>query len=143
MNKLLSAFLIAAFVTSCNQSIEITYPENGAYGQNILALPNSSTYDLNDDFSMHALLHKKSKLKIVVTNLSESNPNQPMPAWFYEISVTNWKVSDYSNNTQVFTSVKGSNECDLWLTFSGINGSAKIDFYENSESITRTKCINW
>ncbi len=143
MNKIVLVFLLMVFVASCDKSKEIAYPENGAYGQNILALPNSSTYDLNDEFSMHALMNKRSKLKIVMTNLSEDSPGQQMPIWFYEMSVTNWKVSDYSGNTQVFTSVKGSNECDLSLILYGTNGSAKIDFYENSESITRTKFINW
>lgn len=143
MYKILPVLLLMLFLASCKKSQEITYPEYGAYGQNILALPNNSTYDFNENFSMHALLNKRSKLKIVITNLSETSPGQPMPVWFYEISVNNWKVSDYANDAQVFTSVKGSKECDLSISFYGATGSAQIDFYENSETVSRTKIINW
>ena len=137
--------LICLVAASCNKLSEITFPESGAYGINILALPNNSELNPQNYYSIHALLGfgKKSKLKVVLTNFSENQAQQqPLPVWFYHKD-ENWKVSEYANDVQTFTSVKGAKECDLEIQFSGANGSAKIDIYQNYETLIATKYVTW
>ena len=112
------------------------------HGQNIL---HDNAIYTNTDYSFGAELGKSAELKIVLTNLSQQpNPNQIKPGWFYSNS-QGWTVSDYSNDdTQTFTSNKDG-ELILNMIFLGSPGLCKIDFYENSSSITKktVKYFSW
>ncbi|MBK7309460.1 MAG: hypothetical protein IPI93_01385 [Sphingobacteriaceae bacterium] len=119
---------------------EITYPTSMTYGDNILAMDNITQ---GKDYSFGAKLGKKASLKIVMSNLSvQTNTNFPKPVWFYS-NQQGWTVSNYgSDDTQTFTSNKAG-DVILDISFNGSPGSCKIDYYENSSSVTKTKTLNW
>ncbi|MFA7273744.1 MAG: hypothetical protein WC044_07735 [Crocinitomicaceae bacterium] len=140
MKKLAFLLIFALILFSCKKSKEITYPTNTASGENLL---NLTVVEIDKDYSIAAMLGKKAKLKIVLTNLSPIPANGGMqPIWFYT-SEQGWTVSDYSSdNTQTFTSNQ-TGTIDLNITFIINGGSCRIDFYENSEKITKTKTFTW
>jgi hypothetical protein len=140
MKKLAFLLIFALILFSCKKRKEITYPTSAAFGENLL---NLNVVELDKDYSFAAELGKKAELKIVMTNLSPIPSNGGMqPIWFYS-GEQGWTVSDYSSdNTQTFTSNQTGN-IDLNLTFIINGGSCKIDFYENSEKITKTRTVTW
>ena len=122
----------------------IDYPGYVYYGENILSLPDGGLG--SGSYGMGAVLGEEANLKIVITNLSTyTNTNVPMPSWFYGNN-TGWVISNYntSANTQTFTYTK-TDKIDVELLFmqGGGQGACKIDIYENSSSITRTKYFHW
>lgn len=132
--------ILALILFSCKKSKEITYPTNTASGENLL---NLNVVEIDKDYSIAAMLGKKAKLKIVLTNLSPIPTNGGMqPIWFYT-GEQGWTVSDYSSdNTQTFTSNQ-TGTIDLNITFIINGGYCRIDFYENSEKITKTRTFTW
>jgi hypothetical protein len=142
MKKLLFIPLILLTLSSCKKRKEIIYPESMTYGQNIL---HDNSISANTSYSFGAELGKSADLKIVLTNLSvQPNPNQAKPVWFYS-NHQGWTVSEYgTDDTQTFTSNKDG-EIILNMIFSGSPGSCKIDFYENSSSITKktVQYLSW
>jgi hypothetical protein len=135
--------LLMASNFGCNkeEKISITYPESGVYGENLLSIADSSTLNSINGYSLAAELGKKAELKIVITNLSASGTSGPGAVWFYAEGV-GWLVSDYTNSSQQFESTKDG-KLDLDLTFINGPGSCRVDFYENSSSITNTKSFTW
>lgn len=129
-----------AILISCKKRKEIVYPQSMTYGENILAIDNVTK---GLDYSLGAKLGKKAKLKVVLTNLSvQTNTNQPKPVWFCS-STQGWTTSDYgSDDTQTFTSNKDG-DVVLDILFDGTSGFCKVEYYENSNSVTKTKTINW
>jgi hypothetical protein len=129
-----------AILISCKKRKEIIYPQSMTYGENILAIDNVTK---GLDYSLGAKLGKKAKLKVVLTNLSvQTNTNQPKPTWFFS-SAQGWTISDYgSDDKQTFTSNKDG-DIVLDILFDGNSGSCKVEYYENSNSVTKTKTINW
>jgi hypothetical protein len=140
MKKILLIALTLVVLFSCKKRKEINYPTSMTYGDNLLAINNVSE---NKDYSFGAKLGKKASLKVVLSNLSvQTNTNQPKPVWFFSSS-QGWTVSNYApDDTQTFTSNKDG-DVILDIVFSGSPGSCKIDYYENSSSVTKTKTLNW
>jgi hypothetical protein len=140
MKKILLIALTFIVLISCKKRKEIIYPASMTYGDNVLAMDNISQ---GKDYSFGATLGKKATLKITLTNLSvQTNTNQPKPVWFYS-NQQGWTVSNYnSDDTQTFTSNKVG-DVNLDISFDGSPGSCKIDYYENSSSVTKSKTINW
>ncbi len=132
-----------AFLYACNKAEKqkIDYPSTGSYGVNILSLQDSDTINGSADYSLAAELGKKAELKIILTNLSSQVGGGPSSTWFYADG-NGWTVSDYSNDQQEFVSDK-SGSIDLDMIFGGNKGKCKIDFYENSNSITKSKVLYW
>ncbi len=141
MLKRFLIFMVAVILTSfnlgCNKEkkLSITYPSSGTYGENVLALSdNSSLIDING-YSLCAELGEKAELKIIITHLSGTGE------WFYA-DKNGWTVNSYSGGSQYFQSNKDG-KIDLDITFENGPGSCKVDFYENSSSVTYSKTFTW
>jgi hypothetical protein len=127
---------------SCNKVGSITYPKSTNYGENLLARTENYV-EKGESYSLEADLTKKCDLKIVITNTSEINtdPEADPPKWAFNNN-KGWTIGNYESKAQIFTTtVIGKN--DLNIVFSGEEGSCRIDYYENTSSITRTKTISW
>jgi len=124
----------------------ISYPDSIYYGKNILSLPDSTFLDDTKNYDLGASLEKDANLIIVISNLS-SDTLQNYPIWYYNNNI-GLSAQEYnsSNNTQRFFSTQ-SGKIDLqiqFLTFGNPGtGKCKIAFYENSDTITRTKYLKW
>lgn len=142
MKNLALLTVIFVLLFSCKKTKEITYPTTMEYGDNVLAIETDTISNLVN-YSFGAELGKKASLKVVLTNLSiQTNPSLSKPVWFYS-NEQGWVVSDYSSNdTQTFTSNKDG-KIILDMSFSDTLGTFKIDYYENSESVTKTKYLSW
>ncbi|MDY0015436.1 MAG: hypothetical protein RBS13_04430 [Bacteroidales bacterium] len=124
----------------------ISYPENVLFGNNFLALDDSSILVEADDYEIGAVLGKDAHLKLVMTNLSVIPPYEPGPVWFFYMDEIGWIIGDYneSSNYQVLTShATGKISCSITFEGFGYPGACKIDFYENSDTITQTKYYFW
>jgi uncharacterized protein YcfL len=137
MKKLLLLALTFLVLFSCKKRKEIVYPATMVFGENVLAIDNIIE---NKAYSFGAKLGKKANLKVVLTNISGASV-QPKPIWYYS-DASGWNISNYNSDTQTFTSNKNG-EIDLQLSFSGSPGACKIDYYENSTTVTKTKYLNW
>ncbi len=115
----------------------ISYPENGVYGKNILAL-NDTVYTGNYDLSLAASLPERTSLKVVITGLSQN------PIWFWALGTgANWSITTFTGKSQTFTAVSSGTACDLhMLEFNP--GYYLIEYYEStSDSPTRKKIIRF
>jgi len=123
----------------------ISYPDSIYYGKNILTLPDSTILSVTKNYDMGAVLEKDANLSLIITNLSANDTaTGHIPVWLYDNN-TGWAAQNYtSNNTQKFISAQ-TGKIDLEINFDayGKQGKCKIDFYENSTSITRTKYLKW
>ncbi len=131
MKQIIIPFLIILSFFSCKKSKIITYPENGAYGINIL---NKGNTDFSsEEYSLAANLGRRANLKIKIISTSNG-------IWFYAVgSENNWTISSY-NGTQTFTSVNKGDKCDLYFLLH--SGAYLIEYYENEDSSpTYTKSI--
>ncbi|HOZ30009.1 MAG TPA: hypothetical protein PLL66_03750 [Bacteroidales bacterium] len=143
------AFICANAFYSCDKEEEplngITYPSSSTFGTNILSLSDSTNLASITDYSFSASLESEATLTIKITNLSETDSVGHVATWFYNAAnVDNWDVSDYSSNSQTFNA-KPSVDNDLNISFQSyyLGGTCRIDFYENSETITKTKYFVW
>jgi hypothetical protein len=139
---------VALIVFSCKKSDTdtspqkgISYPDSIIYGRNILSLPDSTLLVSSKSYDLGAILEKDATLSLVITNLSASGASSP--TWFYDNN-TGWSVLDYVTPTQKFISSQ-SGKINLQIIFETFGNIAKckIDFYENSTTITRTKYLKW
>lgn len=132
------SFTLLTINSGCNKekNLSISYPINGVYGENVLVLPNSSVLNNIDGYSLSAELGKKAELKIIITNLSGSGA-----VWFFT-SEDGWSVGDYVGDSQEFTSTKDG-KLDLDIVFENGPGSCRVDYYENSNSVTQSKIFTW
>lgn len=133
-----SVVIIGVFAnTGCNkeEKLSITYPSSGAYGENVLALADNSSLTSVNGYSLCAELGKKAELKVVITQLSGSG------VWFYA-DKNGWTVSSYSGGSQQFES-NTDGKIDLDITFENGPGSCRVDYYENSSSVTSSKTFTW
>lgn len=126
----------------------ITYPDSIYYGKNVLALPDSAVIDTLNSNSFGAVLGNDATLKVKITRLAPRIQGQVPPLWFYVESPAVWLVqSDPSgggDSIQTFTALlKGKIDLEMYFTRYGQNGLARLDFYENSSSVTKTKYIKW
>ena len=147
------AFILVVFVTlfsSCEEEAAptqttITYLASGGFGTNILALPDSTIVSTDTSYSFLASLEADATLKIKITNLSETDSVGHVALWFYGgTTYENWTISDYASSRQTFTAKPAeSNNLSIYFQSYYLGGCCRIDFYENSESITKTKYILW
>ncbi len=124
----------------------ITYPETVLLGNNILALEDSTTLVSGDDYEIGAVLGKDAQLKLILTNLSNSLSGEMGPIWFFDIDDQGWIISDYnesSNNQTLISSSSGKISAFISFESFGYQGACKLDFYENSNTITQTKYYFW
>ena len=130
---------IQHFIDSSDFEIEglIEYPVTGNYGENILCL-EKDTFRSDQDYSFAANLPENGSLKIIMKN----------GLWYYAVSSpVNWVISEYnfSERSQVFTSIQNGVNCDLRLLFGNDSlnqNDIVIEYYEfNSEEPTRIKSI--
>ena len=137
-----AVLLIMAF-TGCNKEkkLLITYPATGSFGENVLALADNSNLLSGSDYSFCAELGKKAELKIVITNLSGPGGGGPGAVWFYT-SVNGWTVGSYSAENQQFESNQDE-KINLNIIFENGPGSCRVDYYENSSSVTNSKSFIW
>lgn len=162
MNKTIIGLLILLIISckkkeaesNCPEPIaattnnSITYPDSIYYGKNVLALPDSAVIDTVNSNSFGAILGNDATLKVKITRLAPRIQGQIPPLWFYVESPAVWFVqSDPSgggDSIQTFTALlKGKIDLEIYFSRYGQKGSARLDFYENSNSITKTKYIKW
>lgn len=118
----------------------ISYPDSAFYGLNVLAQADSALMSIDSTYSFHAILDCGANLQIRITSISGT-------IWYYfPGSSQGWNITPYDNInlTQVFQSnVTGSLMLHMVLGSGGWGGICRIDFYENSTTITKTKYLYW
>ncbi|MDF1672996.1 MAG: hypothetical protein P1U41_05800 [Vicingaceae bacterium] len=135
--------------TECQGSGAISYQDSLFYGLNILNLPDSSIVSDTGSYSFSATLDCSANLKIRIQNLSTSPGPGPGPYWGYVLgSADGWMVAPYTSqdSSQTFQSNTNNTSKTLMLNmvFGGTGfGFARIDFYENSTSVTKSKYFYW
>jgi len=145
MSKRTLSFLAVLFLVllnfSCNkaQNLGITYPVTSIHGTNLLAFTDDSVLTSPETYSFHADLESDATLKVVITKI-ETPGTQANAVWFFD-SEDGWSVGDFTGNSQQFQATK-TGAIDLNMTFMN-TGTCRIDFYENSTSVTKSKVINW
>ena len=142
MIKRILIFTIAVLLIILNYSCKkeerssITYPITGVYVENVLALADNSILNNTNGYSLCAELGSEAELKIVIINLSGAGA-----VWFYG-NGDGWTVGNYTGNSQQFVSNKDGT-LDLEITFENGPGSCRVDFYENSSSVTNSRSFSW
>jgi hypothetical protein len=119
----------------------IGYPEQGAFGQNILTLDD--TVFNGRDFSLAAELPEGTSLKLILSLLEGDTLGA---IWmYYPSSSINWAVTifDWATRSQEFTSIESGKNCDLNMLFEeSYNGKYLLEYYEMGyPNPTRTKII--
>jgi hypothetical protein len=152
--KNLSAIILLSLLSffSCKKSDDseeaqtgIDYPATVFFGNNILSFPDSTVLTDGGDYEMGAVLEADASLYLVITNYSPSDSMSPPPAWFYS-NEAGWAVDDYNDaaGTQKFIhSQTGKISLEMYFMAFGQAGSCRIDFYENGNTVTRTKYFSW
>jgi hypothetical protein len=150
-------FLVTFAIISCKKKTDeqvtpvtlqkgITFPDSIYYGNNILSFPDSTMLSDGIDYEIGAILEKDANLSLVITNFPiVDSTSGNTTEWFYA-SPTGWAVGSYnsSTNTQNFTSTQtGKIDSQILFFAYGHTGRCKIDFYENGNSITKTKHFTW
>ena len=138
---LLTALLV--LITSCTDK-KFEYPNDGIYGPNILSLNDGDSIQAGDNYSMKAIAPKNKELVIKIVNTSNADTSEAAPSggiWLYgSSSVEGWAISDYSSQGQSFTSQSEIN--DLRIRFMN-SGSCDLEYYEKSDSPTKTIHLYW
>jgi len=140
------AITVSFFISCSDEDIptsvvddEITFPDTGFYGTNILN-EDSTVFNENNTYSFMADIPLNTYLNVVMENHSDSSGNWIMSAsngWNYSTDVENKKVK-YISYGQIIA--------DFRFGFSLSNGfgAATIKFYKNDETTPfRTKDITW
>ncbi len=121
----------------------IQYPEEGAYGPNLLD-PNKTFYSA-EKYSFAANLPKGTEVTIKLTGIGQG-------IWGSEIStINNWSINQFNFDTQVqyFSSINSDDSSDLWMII--MDTSTKtilVEYFEmGSEEPVMSKTItvinNW
>jgi hypothetical protein len=140
-------FVIAACI-SCKKSKSIDYPATGFFGKNILTFTDGSMLEVDKDYSMTAVLGKKATLQLQFTNYSvfDSAAGNP-PLWGFG-QETGWFSTNYDDltGTQKFEASQ-TGKVDLDMMFMRWGGShpghCRVEFFENSATVTKTIYLNW
>jgi hypothetical protein len=123
----------------------ILYPDTIYFGNNLLSYPDSSIFEELKYYEMGVVLGIDATLKLVYTNLSEDDSINALPVWGYS-NATGWAINSYDevNNNQIFHASQ-TGKVNLQMMFFAYKkiGTLKIDFYENSNSVTKTKYYFW
>jgi hypothetical protein len=155
MSKIITVIAIAivsTFFMGCTKDKidkNISYPDSIYFGKNILNMPDSSVLKVNYYYGFGADLGNDAKLSIIITNYSTEKDSflNILPVWYWVLGKTpGWVISNYdiSLNRQKFTSTQ-SGKIDAQMKFDsfGKHGICKVEYYENSETITKTKYFFW
>ena len=135
--------------SGCYGSGIISYPDSNFYGVNILNLPDSFIVLDTGSYSFSATLDCSADLKIYMQNLSSSTGPGIGAIWGYSSGTEDgWMITTYSNqnSSQIFQSNTNNTAKKLMLNmvFAGSgSGFARLDFYENSASVTKSKYLYW
>ena len=143
LNVILVLILSIGLLACKKEATAISYPSDGNFGINILALPDSSILSPYQVYSFSADLEKDAELTVELVNLSDPNASI-LAIWSYDGQSQNgWLVNDYDfqYGTQVFKSQE-TGALDLGIDFSG-SGSCAVNFYENGSTLNRTKYLFW
>lgn len=110
--------------------------------KNILEISDGDSLIESQTYAFYADLEENASLKITLTNLSDY-PDSTMAkaTWFYSEKI-NWFVSEYENDQQTFTSA-GSGKQFLDFTMYASPGKAKMELYENADTITKMVVFTW
>jgi hypothetical protein len=123
----------------------ITYPDSAFYGKNILTFPDTVFLVNMKNYGMAATLQSSSSLTIILTNLSTvDSVTGDKPVWNIGDNI-GWSAGPYTaSGSQTFTAFNVGN-IDLQIMFLslGSHGSCRVDFYENSTAITRSRYLKW
>jgi len=137
------------------QTSNITYPETGMNGPNVLAdgFTEAKTGGQSAEYSICAVLPSGASLKVVIRNKYTDSTTITLPGdsvniyppapWgsFNPITAQNWQISNYDftifgNTFTVIESGKPADACVI------INNDCIVDYYENGALIpTKTKEI--
>jgi hypothetical protein len=125
----------------------ISYPDSVYYGRNILSLTDSTDLTASPIFyGLGGNLEDDASLKIVLINYPVlDTASGHISEWFYA-DETGWLISNYDDtlNTQTFTAIQhGKIDVDIQFVDYGHGGSCRVDFYENSSTVTRSKFFTW
>jgi hypothetical protein len=143
MRFFLFAFLFGMGFVSCEKNNEIYFPPNGLHGPNLLVKGASSVLTADENYSMRADLSPQSKLKVIFTNTSTyTGPVANAPKWIIS-GENDWNVSSYVSHVQEFSATRKATKADLAIKFVNSPGTAKIEFYENSNDVTKTIMVTW
>lgn len=129
---------ILLFTVSCNKKMQVQYPENGSYGQNILRMQPGDSLLSGTNYSMCAEIGKEAQFSIKVTNLTPAKGG-----WKFDFP-GNWVINDYNQqkNSQSITCTNVGNN-DIQFSSENTTGSIKVDFYENSTLPSFSKTFHW
>jgi hypothetical protein len=140
---LLITFALGILLISCEKNDEIYYPPTGSHGPNLLVKSATSSVTAGETFSVRADLSKQSKLKLVLTDISNyTGPSANAPKWLIS-GENNWTVSSFDSYVQEIEATKRVTKADLAIQFLNSPGSVRIEFYENSTQITKSIIVNW
>lgn len=154
MKKLLlflSISISILLVSSCEKEAEtkktgITYPDSIYHGQSILSLPDSAVLVKSQSYGFAAELEKDASLSIKMTDVSVVDSLGYRAAWYYAMPPTGWLANQWDKGTQQFIATQ-TGKIDLQMMFqpdsSNMTGICRLDFYENSTSVTKTKYLRW
>src|ERR1700752_2245260 len=124
----------------------ITYPDSLYNGKSILTQPDSTILVDSKGYGFSANLEKDASLSIIITDLITTidTVTGHFPDWSYT-NTTGWTAQSWTaSNTQKFMATQ-TGKIDLQIMFSayGKKGKCRLDFYENSSTVTRTKYLKW
>ncbi|MFZ4796825.1 MAG: hypothetical protein ACOYMA_04980 [Bacteroidia bacterium] len=152
MKNTITLILTSIILFSCSKEEKtitekkgISYPETIYFGGNILSYPDSSVLNVNGSYEMGAELEADSRLNIIFNNLTDTSVLYLTCLWGYS-NPTGWSISSYDNKNKVqkfFSSQTGKVNLQMIFFTDGQKGTVKIDFYENSNSVTKTKYFFW
>ena len=136
----LGLFLV---LVSCEKNNEIYYPPQGLHGPNLLTKGATAVLATEENYSMRADLSPQSKLKIVFTNTTNyTGPAANAPKWIIS-GENDWNSVSNTSDVQEFTTTKRASKADLAIQFLNSPGTAKIEFFENSNQVTKTMLVSW
>lgn len=129
-----------------SQDYSISILDSIYYGKNILYFADSTLLTDSKTYGLGAVLGKDATFSIIITNLSSIDSiTGHIPDWGRSDN-TGWLVHNYNTytNTQKFTAIQ-TGKIDLGIAFFNYatHGKCRIDFYENSTSVTKTKYLKW
>lgn len=124
----------------------ITFPDSLGGYPNVPSFAGYTTFYEGDSLVVGADLEADAHLKLVITNFPVlDSAGYDMTYWMY-MGATGFTVSDFdtTTNSQTLTSnTIGKIYMPISFVANGQGGHCKIDFYENSTSITRTRHYQW
>jgi hypothetical protein len=121
---------------------KINYSYTTDSKENVLEISDGDSLVEDQTYTFYANLEENATLKVRLTNMTENaDPNIPFPSWFYSNKVK-WDITMLANATQTFVSIGGGVHNADFKVFPA-PGKAKMDYYENADTITKTVIFTW